>query len=160
LDVEQLRRLAVASATTMVLAALAVAVSPPLRVFSVRTSVLTWRAGGEALIRIDALSSVLLSFAAGLWLLTGVLTAPSALDRGGLRRTAFATLLTLASFLTESALLLLLLSAASVWTFVSALSDEAHRTQRRIAIAYLGSSTALFAVGVALLIGPGVRSAR
>jgi NADH-quinone oxidoreductase subunit M len=45
-----------------------------------------------------------------------------------------------------------------VWTFVSALSGEAHRRQRRIAVAYLGCSTALFGVGVVLLIGPGVQN--
>ena len=159
-DVEQLRRLAVVSATTMLLAALAMAVSPSLSVLSIRTSVLSWRPDGEAVIRINALSSVLLPFAAGLWLLTVAVTPRSALDRGGLRRTAFATLLTFASFLTESALVLLLLSVASVWTFVSALSDEAHRTQRRIAVAYLGVSTALFGIGIALLIGPGVQNTR
>src|SRR5437867_4022450 len=70
LDVERLRRFAVLSAGTMVLAAIVVAASPQLRVFSVHTAALTWRPEGEAVIRIDALSSVLLPFAAGLWLLT------------------------------------------------------------------------------------------
>src|SRR5204863_1751693 len=104
---------------------------------------------------IDVLSSVLLPFAAGLWLLTVAVTPRAALDRGGLRRTALATLITLASFLTESALVLLLLSAASVWTFLSALSDPAHRNQRRIVMAYLGVSTLIFGIGVVLLIGSG-----
>jgi NADH-quinone oxidoreductase subunit M len=54
--------------------------------------------------------------------------------------------------------MLVVLSAASVWTFLSALSDPAHRSQRRIVSAYLGVSTVLFGVGVALLIGPGVRN--
>jgi NADH-quinone oxidoreductase subunit M len=74
-----------------------------------------------------------------------------------LRRTALATLITLGCFLTESAVVLLLLSAASLWTFLSALGDPAHRYQRRIVAAYLGASTLLFAVGVALLIGPGAQ---
>lgn len=160
LDVERLRRLAVVSAATMLLMTLAMAVSPSLGRLSIRTSALSWRPGGEALIRIDALSSVLLPLAAGLWLLTVAVTPRSALDRGGLRRTAFATLLTLTSFLTESAVVLLLLSVASVWTFASALSDDAHRRQRRITVAYLGFSTALFGIGVALLIGPGVQGTR
>jgi NADH-quinone oxidoreductase subunit M len=160
LDVERLRRLAVMSAAIMLLATLAMAVSPPLRVLSIRSSALSWHPAGEMLIRINALSSVLLPFAAGLWLLTVAVTPRSALDRGGLRRTAFATLLTLGSFLTESAVVLLLLSVASVWTFVSALSDDAHRSQRRIAVAYLGVSTALFGIGVALLIGPGTQDTR
>jgi NADH-quinone oxidoreductase subunit M len=155
-DVERLRRLAVLSAVAMVLVALEIALSPSLRHLSIRTSALTWRPGGEAIIRINTLSSVLLPFAAGLWLLTVAVTPRALLDRAGLARTAFATLLTLASFLTESAVVLLLLSVASVWTFVSALPDEAHRTQRRIVLTYLGLSTGLFAVGVALLIAPGI----
>jgi NADH-quinone oxidoreductase subunit M len=157
-DVERLRRLSVASSVVMLVAALAVAVSPPLRALSVRTSALSWIPGGEAVVRINTLSSVLLPFAAGLWLLTVAVTPRAALDRGGLRRTALATLLTLASFLTESAVVLLVLSAASVWTFVSALSDPAHRTQRRIAALYLGVSVLLMGIGVALLIAPGTRN--
>ena len=157
-DVERLRRLAVASAVAMVLAALVIALSPPLRDFSIRTSALTWIPGGEDLIRIDTLSSVLLPFAAGLWLLTVAVTPRAALDRSGLRRTALATLLTLTSFLTESGVVLLLLSVASVWTFLSALADPAHRYQRRVVAVYLGASTLLFAVGVALLVSPGVQN--
>lgn len=157
LDVERLRRLAVASAVSMLLAALVIAVSPQLRALSIRTSALSWVPGGEAIIRIDTLSGVLLPFAAGLWLLTVAVTPRAALDRGGLRRTALATLITLASFLTESAVVLLLLSVASVWTFLSALADPAHVYQRRIVVAYLGCSTLLFGVGVALLIGPGAQ---
>ena len=95
LDVERLRRLAVASAVAMLLAALVIAVSPRLRALSIRTSALSWVPGGEAIIRIDTLSAVLLPFAAGLWLLTVAVTPRAALDRGGLRRTALATLITL-----------------------------------------------------------------
>ena len=54
--------------------------------------------------------------------------------------------------------MLVLLSVASVWTFVSALADPAHRYQRRIVASYLGVSTLLFGAGVALVIGPGVRN--
>jgi NADH-quinone oxidoreductase subunit M len=156
LHVERLRRLAVVSAASMLLTALIIAVSPNLRAISIRSSALSWVPGGEAVVRIDTLSAVLLPFAAGLWLLTVAVTPHAALDRGGLRRTALATLITLASFLTESAVVLLLLSAASVWTFLSALADPAHQYQRRIVAVYLGASTLLFGVGVALLIGPGV----
>jgi NADH-quinone oxidoreductase subunit M len=159
-DVERLRRLAVASAAMSLVVALAMTLSPSLGSLSIRTSAFTWRPGGEAVVRVNALSSVLLPFAAALWLLTVAVTPRSALDRGGLRRTAFATLLTLASFLTESAVILLLLSVGSLWTFVSALSDDAHGTQRRIAITYLGFSTALFGAGVALLIAPGIQNTR
>jgi NADH-quinone oxidoreductase subunit M len=157
-DVERLRRFAVASALLMLLGALAVAASPRLQNLSIRTSALTWAPGGEAIIRVDTLSGVLLPFAAGLWLLTVAVTPRAALDRGGLRRTALATLITLASFLTESGVVLLLLSVASVWTFLSALSDPAHQYQRRIVAAYLGFSTLLFGVGVALLIRPGAHN--
>ena len=159
LDVDRLRRLAVASAVAMVLATLAIPLSP-LAGFSIRTAALTGAAGGELLVRVDTLSSVLLPFAAGLWLLTVAVTPRAALDRSGLRRTALATLLTLASFLTESAVALVVLWAASVWTFLSALDDPDHRYQRRVVAVYLGASTLLFAGGVALLVGPGVGDAR
>ena len=157
-DVERLRRLAVASAIAMLLAALVIPLSPPLRGFSIHTSALTRAPEGEDLIRIDTLSGALLPFAAGLWLLTVAVTPRAALDRRGLRRTALATLLTVMSFLTESAVVLLLLSAASVGMFLSALADPAHRYQRRVVAVYLGASTLLFAVGVALLVGPGVQN--
>src|SRR5437867_2352419 len=160
LDVERLRRLAVAGATAMLLGSVAVAASPHLRAFSIRTSALTWSPGGEAIVRVNALSSVLLPFAAGLWLLTVAVTPRAALDRAGLRRTALATLITFASFLTESAVVLLVLSAASVWTFLSALGDPAHRYQQRIVGGYLGSSTLLFGVGVAMLIAPAAQGTR
>ena len=159
-DVERLRRLAVASAIVMVLAALAIPLSPALRAFSIRSSALSWIPGGEEIVRIDTLSAALLPFAAGLWLLTVAVTPRAALDREGLRRTALATLITLASFLTESALVLLILSAASVWSFLSALADPAHQYQRRVVAVYLGVSTLLFAIGVALLISPGAQNTR
>jgi NADH-quinone oxidoreductase subunit M len=156
LEVERLRRLSVVCATSMLLAALNIAITPQLRALSIRTSALSWLTEGEAVVRIDALSSVLLPFAAALWLLTVAVTPRASLDRIGLRRTALATLITLASFLTESGFILLLLSAASVWTFLSALSDPAHQKQRRVVLTYLGLSTLIFGAGIALLIGPGV----
>jgi len=158
-DVERLRRLAVALAAAMVVVALAGVLSAHVRTFAIRTSALTAAPEGEALVRIDTLSAILLPFAASLWLLTVAVTPRASLDRGGLRRTALATLITLASFLTESAIVLLALSVCSVWTFLSALADPAHRHQRRIVAAYLGVSTLLFAIGVGLLVGPGVHNA-
>jgi NADH:ubiquinone oxidoreductase subunit 2 (subunit N) len=158
LDVAQLRRIATAAALAMLLVALGIAVSPSLHNFSIRTSALSAVPGGEAIIRIDTLSAALLPFAAGLWLLTVAVTPRAALDRRGLRRTALATLITLVSFLTESAIVLLLLSMASVWVFLFALADPAHRYQRRVVGAYLGFSTLLFAVGVALLVSPGAQN--
>ena len=125
IDVERLRRLAVVAAAAMLAMALGVAAAPGVHALSIRTSALSWVPGGEALIRIDPLSVVLLPFAAGLWLLTVAVTPRAALDRAGLRRTVVATSITLATFLTESAVALLVLWAASVWTFVAALSDPA-----------------------------------
>jgi NADH-quinone oxidoreductase subunit M len=159
LDVERLRRLAVGAAVAMLLATLVVAVSPSLRALSIAGSALGWVGGDMALVRIDTLSAALLPFAAGLWLLTVAVTPRAALDRRGLRRTALATIITLASFLTESAVALFLLSVASVFVFLSALADPAHRYQRRIVTVYLGVSTLFLAVGIALLIGPGVQNA-
>jgi NADH-quinone oxidoreductase subunit M len=157
-DVEHLRRLAVVSAAVMVLVALWMAVSRELHGFSIRTSALGGIPGGENVVRIDTLSGVLLPFAAALWLLTVAVTPRAALDRGGLRRTALATLVTIASFLTESAVVLVVLSVASVGTFLAALADPAHRYQFRVVAVYLGVSTFSFAIGVALLVTPGVQS--
>jgi NADH-quinone oxidoreductase subunit M len=158
--VERLRRVAVTAAIAMLLIALGLAASPRLHALSFRSTALTWVRDGEAILRVDTLSAALLPFAAGLWLLTVAVTPRAALDRGGLRRTALATLITVASFLTESAVVLLLLSVASVWTFVSALGDRAHRYQRRVVAVYLGLSTVLFAAGVILMIGPGAQQTR
>lgn len=158
IGVEPLRRLAVTSAIAMVVASLFVAVSPTLSNFSIHTSILTSMPGGEEVIRVDALSAALLPFAAGLWLLTVAVTPRASLDRRGMRRTAFATLITLASFLTESAVVLLALSLVSVWTFLSALADPAHQYQRRVVAVYLGVSSLLFAIGVAVLVSPGVQN--
>jgi len=94
IGVERLRRIALIAAGAMLLASLAVAMSPEMRGFTIRTNVLTAFGGSEALLRVDALSSALLPFAAGLWLLTAAVTPRASLDRGGLRRTALATLLT------------------------------------------------------------------
>jgi NADH-quinone oxidoreductase subunit M len=156
-DVEHLRRLSVGSAMVMLGMALVIPLSPALQTFSWHTSALTWIPGGEEIVRIDTLSAALLPFAAGLWLLTVAVTPRASLDQRGLRRTAVTTLITLACFLTESAVVLLVLSAASVWTFLTALADPAHRYQRRVVVMYLGISTLLFGIGVALLVSPGVQ---
>ena len=153
-DIERLRRLAVVSAVAMLLATVTIAATPHLRRIAWTASAFSWSPGGESIIRIDTLSAAFLPFAAGLWLLTVAVTPRASLDRGGLRRTALATLITLASFLTESGFVLLLLSVASVWTFLSALPETAHRHQRRVVAVYLGISTLLLAAGVVLLAGP------
>jgi NADH-quinone oxidoreductase subunit M len=154
--VEQLRRFAVTSAIAMLLASAAMATAGDVRTVWLRGPVVAGAPEGEAVLRLDALSSALLPFAAGLWLLTVAVTPRSALDRGGLRRTALATLVTVVSFLTESAVLLLLLWILSIWTFLAALSDAGHRHQRRVVAVYLGASGVLLAIGVALLIVPAI----
>jgi len=158
-QVERLRRSAVASSTLMLFTAVGLVLSRSLAGFSIQTAALNGTAP-EPIVRMDALSSALIPFAAGLWLLTVAVTPRASLDRAGLRRTAMATLVTLLAFLTESAVVLLVLSAASVWIFLSALSDPAHRHQRRAAAAYLGSSTAILAAGVILLVWPGAQGTR
>ena len=152
LDVERLRRIAVGAAVAMLSASWVTATLP--HAVLLRTTALTW-APAEAILRVDALSAVLLPLASGLWLLTVAVTPRAALDRGGLRRTALATLITYASFLTESAIVLLLLSVAALWTFMAALGR--HNYQRRIVATYLGTSTMLFGAGVVLLIAPHTR---
>jgi len=151
-DVERLRRLAVMAAIAMLLAALVIPLSPSLRNAAILTSTQSWLPGGGDIVRTDTFSSALLPFAAGLWLLTVAVTPRATLDRGWVRRTALVTLLTVASFLTENALVLLVLSIVSMWTFLSALVEH---HQRRAVATYLGLSTLLFAVGVALLVSPG-----
>ena len=158
--VEPLRRLALTAAGGMLLVALGVAISPGMQTVVIRSPVLSAVPGGDALIRVDALSSALLPFAAGLWLLTAAVTPRAALDRGGLRRTALATLFTVVSFMTESAVALLVLWIASVWTFLSAIADPLHRQQRRVVAAYMGISTLLFGAGVALLVWPMAQGTR
>jgi len=157
LDEERLRGASVFCAGAALLVALVIGMSPQARTFAIRSAALTWSAQPELVIRIDRLASVLLPFAAALWLLTVSVTPRASLDRGGLRRTAIATVITLGSFLSESAVVLLLLAAASVWTFAAALGGHAY--QRRIVLVYLGLSTLLFAAGVGLLVGPGASGA-
>ena len=157
IDVERLRATAVACAMAMLGTSLAVFAVPELGTVSLGPAPLGEALGGGELVRVDALASALLPFAAGLWLLTVAASPRAALDRGGLRRTALATLTTLGCFLTESPVVLLALWTASVATFLSALADPAHRHQRRIVAAYLGASTVLFGAGVLLLVWPGTR---
>lgn len=150
---ERMRRLALAAAALLLLASLLPAFSAHLRALALHAG------AGTALLRVNALSSALLPLAAGLWLLTVAVTPHASLDRDGLMRSALATLVTLASFLTESATALCLLQAAALWIFFSALRDPAHRHQRRIVVRYLGASTVLLGTGAALLLWRGTHAA-
>src|SRR5262245_56157293 len=128
LDVERLRTLAVFASVGTLGVASFIALSPGLGSWSIHMDALSSSPGGDAVIRLNRLSAALLPFASALWLLTVAVTPRASLDRGGLRRAALATLVTLASFLTESPIVLLVLSVASVWTFLSAVGP--HRAQR------------------------------
>ncbi|MGH0033860.1 MAG: proton-conducting transporter membrane subunit [Myxococcota bacterium] len=111
--------------------------------------------GDPPLLQVGALSRPLPCLAAALWLLTVAVTPGTSLDRGGLVRTAAATLLTTLGFLTESPGLLLLVWTASVLTFGFGLPTGEHRRARRVALAYLGTSALALGLGVALAFGPG-----
>lgn len=145
IELRRLRRLALAAASSLLAISLLPAFSAQLRGFT-----LGFGRGGE-LLRVNALSSALLPLAAGLWLLTVAVTPHAALDRGGLRRSALATLVTLVTFLTTSAGALFLLQAAALGIFLWALRDPVHGYQRRIAMGWLGASVALLGAGAALL---------
>lgn len=140
LALERLRTVAVGAAVALLVAvALGVTLLDPFALVV---------AGAPAL-RLDAFSRAILALPPALWLLAVVATPKTRLGRAGLRRNAFATLLNLATFLTESAALLVVFWAASVAVLLSALSSE--RRTRRVAAIYLGGSTVAFAAGVAAL---------
>lgn len=153
MELERLRRLALVAASAMLLVSFLPAFSAKLRTVAWHTS------ANGSLLRVNALSTALLPLAAGLWLLTVAVTPHASLGRGGLGRAALATLTSLASFLTENPIVLVVLQAAAVWIFLSALRDPAHRYQRRIVAAYLGASTVLLGVGAALLLWAGSHGA-
>lgn len=103
---------------------------------------------GGPLFRFDALSGLLVPFAALLWILAVGVTPRMALDRDGIRRTALATLTTLAVFLTESAPLLVALWALSAVILLRGLAAGGYRRAFRVATVYLSASTLLLAAGV------------
>jgi len=149
---ERLRYVSIAAASVLLVAALILVAGTDRTRLATGILILE----GTDLLRIDTLSIALLPLAAALWLLTVAVTPRSALGRDGLRRTAIATLLTFASFLTRNPVFLLLLWVGSVWTFLHALGNHAQGRPRRIVTAYLGVSTLLLAVGVALMSWPAV----
>src|SRR5438552_870731 len=61
-DVERLRRVAVVSSVAMVMVALAISLAPALHNFSIRSVALSWRPGGEKLLRIYTLPAALFPF--------------------------------------------------------------------------------------------------
>lgn len=146
-----LHRLAIACAVGLVATSSLVWVVPGLRDFRIEGVM----GGGldGSLLRVDAFAAALLPAASILWLLALALAPRRTLDRGVLRRTSLATVVTLATFSTESPAALVLLSGGSVAIFLAALG-ESHRGARRIAAVHLWTAMAMFAVGVACLSWP------
>lgn len=104
---------------------------------------------GAPVFRVDRLSGLLVPFASLLWVLAVGVTPRGALDRDGIRRTALATAITLATFLTESPVLLVVLWTASILVFLRGLAAGGYRRALRVSGVYLGISTLLLAAGVA-----------
>jgi NADH-quinone oxidoreductase subunit M len=149
-----LRRLAVTCAIALVTGTSLAFVVPGLRGLAFGT--VPGLAGDPfvRLVRVDELAAALLCMTSILWLLGVAVTPRAALDRAALRRTALATMVTLATFCTESALALVVLWTISVALFLWAL-PAAQRRARRIAAIHLGAATVAFALGVACLSWPG-----
>lgn len=156
LEVERLRRLAVACATGLMLVTLLAWLVPALGAFTVGGAGTHGRLWGPSLIRQNELSTILVAFAAALWLLTVVVTPRAQLDRAGMRRTAIATVVTMGSFLTVSPALLALFWLAAVLIFLAGFPAAKDRRAYRVAALYLGASTLLLAAGVTLLALPGL----
>lgn len=151
LHVERLRAVAVASAATTLLVSAVVALAPGQAGFAIPWPGHPGAILGDSVLRLDALSSLIVPLPAGLWLLTVAVTPRARLDRAGIRRTAAATLTTTSCFLTTSPLLLVALWTLSVWAFVAALSAPPNRHARNVTLCYLGASTASFAAGVTMM---------
>jgi len=99
----------------------------------------------------DPLSSWLLPMAGALWLLAVAVTPSSRLDRNGLRRTALAAAITVATFSTREPISLALAWAASSAVFWRSLDPVTHSRARRVAAVHLAGSTAVLIAGVAFL---------
>ena len=157
IDKERLRAVAVACAAALLAVASCALFVPALEGFAVPMPAGLGALFGASVIRTNALSSVLLPLPAALWLLTVAVTPRTRLDRLGLRRTAFATLVTTGAFLTESPALLVVLFSVSTGVYLTALGSPAHRRALRVAGAYLGVSVVLFVSGALLMTSGGAR---
>jgi NADH-quinone oxidoreductase subunit M len=123
----------------------------PLRGFHIHLP--AWVPGTGAVLRVDELSLVLPTLAAGMWLFTIVATPTIVLGADGLRFTAQSTLFTLAAFLTEHPLVLAAAWAGSVTALRGSLMTT-RSTKRHAAGRYLNVSTLLFVVGALLITRP------
>ncbi|MBI3554535.1 MAG: hypothetical protein HY077_18735 [Elusimicrobia bacterium] len=93
---------------------------------------------------------VLVPFAALLWLLTVMVTPTGRMNEATLARTAAVCLLSMGSFLTASAWLLVLFWAGTVAVYVAGHAEPAYERARRVAAVYMGLSVILLAAGVGL----------
>lgn len=166
-DVHRVRALSVAAAALLLLVASLPQIVPSLAAAEIAVPMSVAPILGPTLLRVDGLSSLLLPLSALLWLVTLTAAPRASLDHAKLRRTALATAVNSCMFATPSLTLLVLLWAASVAIFLAALGARAAGPRfatfasapesggaRRVAAAYLGASTVLFAVGALLLTQP------
>jgi NADH-quinone oxidoreductase subunit M len=147
LPLERVRAVAVVCAGLALAAAAAIFAVPALAGLRI-----AWPAAhpllGDSVLRVNALSTPLIPLPAALWLMTVAVTPRARLDRGGLQRTALATLTATLAFLTESPALLVVLWSLSNLLFIRALAGPTHRRARRVAGLYVWASAALLAAGV------------
>ena len=99
------------------------------------------------------LSTVLVPFAAFLWLLTVVVTPSAILDSARIARTAAACLLDMGAFLTESPAVIVLAWIGGFLLLAEGHGEPLFKRARRIIIAHLGLSSVLLAAGAALQAG-------
>ena len=109
--------------------------------------------GTGALFRLDELSLVLPALAAFLWLFTIIVTPMLVFGVDRIRGTATSTLFTLAAFLTEHPLVLVLAWAGSVVAMRGSLVTSRSKMQHATGT-YLAVSTVLFTAGAILLMRP------
>ncbi|MBI4346571.1 MAG: hypothetical protein HY553_06930 [Elusimicrobia bacterium] len=111
--------------------------------------------GAPAGFRFPALASVLVPFAAVLWLITVVVTPSGRRDESGFARSAAACLLQMGAFLTTHPAALVAATAANAALFVTANREPDYGGARRLALAYLTPATVCLAAGAAVLAWPG-----
>jgi NADH-quinone oxidoreductase subunit M len=153
-SVEQLRRLAVLVSVALTFVSSLALVYEPLQRVSVILPASVTTGLAVPLFRVDAFSSVLLPFAALLWVLTVTATPRARLNRDDITRTALSTFITLCAFASAHPLVLTVAWFFSSFLLVAALGANEHAHARRVVIVYLGVSCAAFLAGVTLLALP------
>ena len=161
LSAPALWRYAVGAAAGLLISCLLPLLWAPLRTLGANPLVASLGATRGGTFTIDAVSLGLLPLPAALWLLTVAVTPRSQLNSNGLARTAIATLATTIAFISSSPYWISAMWLVTVALFAASLGSEPHRRVRRVALGYLGVSSALLLVGVFLLSpGAGQRGTR